>query len=128
MSYSIISYLLISFLILFSCAKISYKFQLVDLPSERKMHSNATAFTGGFAISVALIFSVLLFEIYNSNFNLIISMAFLMSMIGFIDDVLCIFLSFSLMLTFASVVQRYSSIHTHCILSIQNHSMAYQDV
>ena len=50
------------------------------------MHSNATAFTGGFAISVALIFSVLLFEIYNSNFNLIISMAFLMSMIGFIDD------------------------------------------
>ncbi len=86
MNYTIISYLLICFVILIVCAKISYKFQLVDLPNKRKMHSNATAFTGGIAISITLILSILLFEIYNNYFNLILSMAFLMSLIGLIDD------------------------------------------
>ena len=46
----------------------------------------ATVFTGGAAISVTYILSILLFEIYNNSLNLIISMSFLMSMIGLIDD------------------------------------------
>tara|TARA_Y100001970_G_C14114901_1_gene793000 strand:+ start:342 stop:1286 length:945 start_codon:yes stop_codon:yes gene_type:complete len=71
---------------MFICGKISYKLNLVDLPNKRKIHSRATAFTGGIAISSSLIFSILLFEIYNNYLNIIISMAFLMSIIGFIDD------------------------------------------
>ena len=86
MNYIVILYSLLSFLILIFCAKVSYKLKLVDLPSKRKIHAEATAFSGGIAISITLIFSILLFEISNNNFNLILSMAFLMSIIGFVDD------------------------------------------
>ncbi len=83
---SIINYALFSFIILFLCSKISYKLNLVDLPDNRKIHYNATAFTGGIGISTSLIIANLLFEIPNENLNLIISMALLMSIIGLIDD------------------------------------------
>ena len=86
MNYAIIIYSLLSFLLLFSCAKISYKLQLVDLPNKRKLHSKATAFTGGFAISVTFVFSILLFQISNNHLNLILSMAFLIAIIGLVDD------------------------------------------
>ena len=86
MNYTIIIYSLLSFLLLFSCAKISYKLQLVDLPNKRKLHSKATAFTGGSAISVTFVFSILLFQISNYHLNLILSMAFLIAIIGLVDD------------------------------------------
>lgn len=86
MNYAIIIYSLLSFLLLFSCAKISYKLQLVDLPNKRKLHSKATVFTGGFAISVTFVFSILLFQISNNHLNLILSMAFLIAIIGLVDD------------------------------------------
>ena len=87
----IIIYSLISFLLLFLCSKISYKLNFVDLPNKRKIHSNATAFTGGIIISVILLTSLKLFENYfyfylNRNLNLIFSMAFLISLVGLIDD------------------------------------------
>jgi len=86
MHYIIITYFLLSFFLLFSCAIISYKLKLVDLPNERKMHTNATVYTGGVAISVAFVFSILLFPISSNNLNLIVSMAFLICIIGLIDD------------------------------------------
>lgn len=85
MDFHLISYSLLCFLLLFVCAKISYKFKLVDLPSERKIHSDETVYTGGVAISFSYILSILIFDIAN-NFNLILSMAFLVSIIGLIDD------------------------------------------
>ncbi len=85
MDFHLISYSLLSFLLLFVCAKISYKFKLVDLPSERKIHSDETVYTGGVAISFSYILSILIFDIAD-NFNLILSMAFLVSIIGLIDD------------------------------------------
>ncbi len=86
MNYSLLSYSILSFIILYLSAIVSYKLQLVDLPDKRKLHVSATVFTGGAAISVTYILSILLFEIYNNSLNLIISMSFLMSMIGLIDD------------------------------------------
>ena len=83
---SLIIYLISSFTLLFICAKISYKLTLVDLPNKRKIHSKATAFTGGIAIAIAYIFSIFLFEISINNLNLILSMAFLICIVGLIDD------------------------------------------
>ena len=86
MNNTIVIYSLLCFLILFICARISYRIKLVDLPNKRKIHSEATAFTGGIAISFSLILSIFLFRITDNNFNLILSTAFLISMIGLIDD------------------------------------------
>lgn len=86
MNNAIILYSLISFILLFLIAKISYKLKLVDIPNKRKIHTNATAYTGGFAISVALILSISLLNIPNNTLNLILSMAFLISIVGLIDD------------------------------------------
>ena len=54
MSIYIVIYILLSFILLFTSAKISYRFRLVDLPNNRKLHTEATAFTGG--VAIALIF------------------------------------------------------------------------
>ena len=86
MGYTIVIYSLLSFLLLFLSANISYKLKLVDIPNKRKNHIDATAFTGGIAISIAFISSFLIFNTTNDNLNLILSMGFLMSIIGLIDD------------------------------------------
>lgn len=86
MNNAIIIYSLLSFLILFLCGKVSYKFNLLDYPNKRKIHSSPTSYMGGFAISVILLFSILLFVISDKNLNIILSMAFLISIIGLIDD------------------------------------------
>ena len=86
MTYLIIFYALISFLLLFFFAKIGYRINLVDLPNKRKAHSIATAYTGGIAISIALVFSILILDISNNDLNTILSIAFLISIVGLIDD------------------------------------------
>ena len=86
MNNTIIIYSLLSFLILFLCGKVSYKLNLLDHPNKRKIHSKATAYTGGFAISVILLFSIFLFTVSDKNLNIILSIAFLVSLIGLIDD------------------------------------------
>ena len=86
MNNTIIIYSLLSFLILFLCGKVSYKLNLLDHPNKRKIHSKATAYTGGFAISVILLFSIFLFTVSDKNLNIILSIAFLISIIGLIDD------------------------------------------
>ena len=42
---TIIIYTLISFLLFFLSAKISYKLNFIDIPNKRKIHSKATAYT-----------------------------------------------------------------------------------
>ena len=83
---NLIIYFILSFLLLLSCAIISYKLDLLDIPDERKKHSLPTAYTGGLALSVAYIFSIQILYVVGNKLNLILSMAFLMAMIGFIDD------------------------------------------
>ena len=82
---NIIIYSILSFLILISFSIVSYKFNLVDIPSVRKKHSNPTAYTGGLAISFIYVCSLLLFDV-GKSFNLIISISFLMALVGFVDD------------------------------------------
>ena len=82
----IILYCLIVFLLLFLNAKISYKLNLIDRPNKRKIHSTVTVFTGGIALSIALIFSIFVTDISSHNLNLIFSIGFLISIVGFIDD------------------------------------------
>ncbi len=82
---NIIIYSILSFLILISFSIVSYKFNFVDIPSVRKKHSNPTAYTGGLAISFIYVCSLLLFDV-GKSFNLIISISFLMALVGFVDD------------------------------------------
>jgi len=82
----IIIYLIISFITLFLVSKISYKFDLVDVPNKRKMHFMPTAYTGGLALCLVYIFSIYLFDFTNQKLNLIFSTAFLIGVVGFIDD------------------------------------------
>ncbi len=89
MNNSLIIYSVICFLLFFLCAKISYKLNFVDLPNKRKIHSEATAFTGGIIISVILLIALQLFDLFNylnKSLNLILSMAFLISLVGLVDD------------------------------------------
>ena len=79
-------YLLVNITVLFLCGKISYRLKLLDLPNKRKIHSKATPFTGGIALSVIFLFSIVLFDSFNPNLSLILSMGFLISIVGLIDD------------------------------------------
>ena len=58
MNYELTIYTLISFLLLFLFANISYRLNLVDLPNKRKIHTKGVAYTGGIAISVILVLSI----------------------------------------------------------------------
>lgn len=82
----LIIYIFLNFIIYILISKFSYKFNLVDIPNKRKMHSEPVAFTGGFAMSVVLILSVYIFDFHSTKLNLILSIGFLIALVGFIDD------------------------------------------
>ncbi len=86
MNSAIIIYLLLNFIIIFSFSKISYQLNLVDIPNKRKIHKKPTAYTGGIAISVILLTAIILFDNFNKSLSLILSIAFLISFVGLIDD------------------------------------------
>ena len=80
MNSSLIFYSIINFFLFYIIAKISYRFNFLDIPNKRKIHSKSTAFTGGIAISISWLISLEIFELFNytnKNLNLILSMAFL---------------------------------------------------
>ena len=79
-------YCILIFLLFFCFSKISYILNLVDIPGHRKKHSKPTAYTGGLAISLSYICSLLLFETYIYTLNIIASIGLLMAFVGFIDD------------------------------------------
>jgi UDP-GlcNAc:undecaprenyl-phosphate/decaprenyl-phosphate GlcNAc-1-phosphate transferase len=81
-----ITYVILSFLILIFFSKISYKLNLLDIPNKRKKHHVPTPFTGGLAISFVYIAGILLFDVKSDELNLILSISFLITIVGFIDD------------------------------------------
>ena len=85
-NYILLIYLFISFLIFIIISKVSYKLNLLDIPKKRKIHSKPTAYTGGLAISIAYLFSLKLFAFGSNNLSLIVSIGFLIAIVGFIDD------------------------------------------
>jgi UDP-GlcNAc:undecaprenyl-phosphate/decaprenyl-phosphate GlcNAc-1-phosphate transferase len=86
MNYHFIIYSLLIFFLLLICAKISYILNLVDLPNKRKIHSTPTAYTGGITISVCLLFALQELDFFDKNLALILSIGFMISIVGFIDD------------------------------------------
>lgn len=86
MSITIAIYFLFNIIILYFIGKISYFLKLVDIPSKRKIHTKATAYTGGIAISIILLFAIIWFDTFDKRMSLILSSAFLISIVGFIDD------------------------------------------
>ena len=79
-------YILLSFTFLLISGKISYYLNLVDIPNERKIHTQNTAYTGGISISLILVFAIILFDTFNQSLSLILSIGFLISIVGLIDD------------------------------------------
>ena len=79
-------YFFISFLILGFITKVSYRLNLLDIPNKRKKHIKPTAYTGGLALSLIYIAAIFIFDIYNQKLNLILSLSFLIGIVGFIDD------------------------------------------
>ena len=79
-------YILLNFIILFFCAKISYHLNLVDIPNKRKIHTKPTSYTGGIAVSTILLFSIILFDNFDKSMSSILSISFLISIVGLIDD------------------------------------------
>ena len=75
-----------TFFLLLICAKISYKLNLVDLPNKRKIHMKPTANTGGFAIIISLLFALQALDVFDKILGLILSIGFLISIVGLIDD------------------------------------------
>ena len=86
MFYTILIYTFITFFIFFLCCKISYKLNLLDIPNERKIHINPTAYTGGLSLSIILLIAIQSVDIFDKNLAHIISIGFLISIVGFIDD------------------------------------------
>tara|TARA_B110000003_G_scaffold263270_1_gene286738 strand:+ start:1562 stop:2578 length:1017 start_codon:yes stop_codon:yes gene_type:complete len=86
MNITLLIYSLVSFLVFFSSAKIGYKLNLVDIPNKRKIHFKATSYTGGIATSVILLFILLTLDIFDKSLGLILSISFLISMVGLVDD------------------------------------------
>ena len=83
---NILIYSSISFLILFLISKISYNLNLVDEPNKRKIHLTPTAYTGGLGLCLIYIMAILLFDFSSEKLNLILSIAFLIGIVGFVDD------------------------------------------
>jgi UDP-GlcNAc:undecaprenyl-phosphate GlcNAc-1-phosphate transferase len=86
MNITLAIFFLISFIVLFLCGKISYTLNLVDIPNKRKIHLKSTAYTGGIALSIIFLFAIILFDNFNPNLSIILSIGFLISIVGFIDD------------------------------------------
>ena len=79
-------YLLLSFILFYLSAKISYKLNLLDLPSERKIHKKPTVYTGGITLSIIFLFVIQILDIFDPKLALIISISFLISIVGIVDD------------------------------------------
>ncbi len=81
-----ITYSIISLAILLIISTVSYKLDLVDHPNKRKKHLKPTAYTGGLALSIIYIFSIIIFDVQGQKLNHLLSISFLISIVGFIDD------------------------------------------
>ena len=79
-------YIIFCFLLIYFLSKLSYKLNLVDIPNDRKIHKDPTVYTGGIAVSIIFCFSIIWIDFSINTLNQILSIAFLISLIGFIDD------------------------------------------
>ena len=81
-----ISTTVFSFLTIYFVSKISYRLNLLDIPSDRKKHKRPVPYTGGVALGLIFLFIVLVTDYRNQDLNLILTYSFLISVFGLIDD------------------------------------------
>ena len=81
-----VTYIILAFLMLFFFSKISHRLNLLDKPNKRKVHLGPTPYTGGLAISFTYIIGILFFNFEAQELNLILSISFLITIVGFMDD------------------------------------------
>ena len=79
-------YLILGLIIFTLVSKISYKLNLVDKPNKRKTHLKPTAYTGGLALCITYIFAIYLFNFSSPKLDIILSIGFLIAIVGLIDD------------------------------------------
>lgn len=65
--------------------KLSFTYNLLDFPNDRKQHSNPTPLIGGLILYVSLLFSLYLFE-YPESINYIIVYSGIIVLTGILDD------------------------------------------
>ena len=58
----------------------------MDLPTKRKIHSKPTAYVGGLGVSIILQFAIIFFDNFDPHLSLIITIGFLVAILGFVDD------------------------------------------
>jgi UDP-N-acetylmuramyl pentapeptide phosphotransferase/UDP-N-acetylglucosamine-1-phosphate transferase len=66
--------------------KISRTKGLLDIPNERKIHIDATPYTGGIILALTYLFIIFISDFENKYLNLILSYGFIISLTGLIDD------------------------------------------
>jgi len=79
-------YSIFGFIILLLISKLSYKLNLVDMPSKRKVHFKPTAYTGGLALCFIYIVSTYIFNFSSQKLDLILSISLFIAITGFVDD------------------------------------------
>lgn len=84
----LIIFSVITFIIFFFLTKLSYKLNLIDSPDNRKIHSKDTAFTGGISLIISYVLILILFDFKLVKLNAIISFATIITIAGFMDDLL----------------------------------------
>ena len=81
-----IAAILISAALLFYLSPVARRIGLVDRPNTRKQHTNEVPLTGGIAIAVSLMLSLLLFDISLQPFRLLFFCLGVLMIVGVLDD------------------------------------------
>lgn len=74
------------FTIFFILNYYSYKINLLDIPTARKLHKKPVPLIGGIVIGLSLIISVYLFDFKDPYFNIILSFSVIIVIVGVLDD------------------------------------------
>lgn len=75
-----------SFITFFIFYKISYRLNLLDIPSKRKKHDVPVPYTGGFSIGIVFLIIVFIIDFNTKTLNFLLTYSFLISICGLIDD------------------------------------------
>ena len=85
MIHNLLILIIFNILIFYILYKLSFAYKLLDIPNERKLHSDPIPLIGGLVIYLTLILSLYLFE-YPEEINLIIVFSGIIVLTGLLDD------------------------------------------
>ena len=86
MSQYLIYIIIFQILITIPIIKISKNKGLLDIPNQRKIHIDATPYTGGIILALTYLFLIFITDFENKYLNQILSYGFIISLTGLIDD------------------------------------------